>query len=136
MYYPMRSVRTSNYKLIHNLNYKMPYPIDQDFYLSSTFLDILNRTRSKLPTKWSKTLHQYYYREQWELYDLRNDTAELVNVAYKPEYRTTLNSLKSLLHHWQNVTADPWICGPGAVLENSGYYKYQPQCMPLDNELM
>ncbi|XP_014767795.1 N-sulphoglucosamine sulphohydrolase [Octopus bimaculoides] len=136
MYYPMRSVRTSNYKLIHNLNYKMPYPIDQDFYLSSTFLDILNRTRSKLPTEWSKTLHQYYYRDQWELYDLRNDTAELVNVAYKPEFKTTLNSLKSLLHHWQNVTADPWICGPDAVLENSGYYKYQPQCMPLDNELM
>ncbi|GAB1599169.1 N-sulphoglucosamine sulphohydrolase-like [Argonauta hians] len=135
MYYPMRSVRTTNYRLIHNLNYKMPYPIDQDFYLSATFLDLLNRTRSKLPTGWSKTLHQYYYRDQWELYDLQNDTAELVNVAYKPEYEPTLKYLKNLLHHWQNITDDPWICGSDAVLESSGYYKFRPECMPLDNEL-
>ena len=37
MYYPMRYVRTRRHKLIHNLNYKSTFPIDQDFYLSSTF---------------------------------------------------------------------------------------------------
>nr|CAD7199374.1 unnamed protein product [Timema douglasi] len=37
MYYPMRAVRTKRYKLIHNLNYKMPFPIDQDFYISPSF---------------------------------------------------------------------------------------------------
>jgi hypothetical protein len=37
MYYPMRAIRTKKFKLIHNINYKMPFPIDQDFYLSSTF---------------------------------------------------------------------------------------------------
>lgn len=37
MYYPMRAVRTRRYKLIHNLNYGMPFPIDQDLYVSSTF---------------------------------------------------------------------------------------------------
>lgn len=37
MYYPMRVARTKRYKLIHNLNYGMPFPIDQDFYLSPTF---------------------------------------------------------------------------------------------------
>lgn len=37
MYYPMRAVRTHRYKLIHNMNYMMPFPIDQDFYLSPTF---------------------------------------------------------------------------------------------------
>ena len=37
MYYPMRAIRTKKYKLIHNLNYKMPFPIDQDFYISPTF---------------------------------------------------------------------------------------------------
>lgn len=37
MYYPMRAVRTKRYKLIHNLNYYAPFPIDQDFYLSPTF---------------------------------------------------------------------------------------------------
>jgi len=37
MYYPMRAIRTKRYKLIHNINYKMPFPIDQDFYISPTF---------------------------------------------------------------------------------------------------
>ena len=37
MYYPMRYVRTRRYKLIHNLNYWAPFPIDQDFYISPTF---------------------------------------------------------------------------------------------------
>lgn len=37
MNYPMRSIRTKRYKLIHNLNYKAPFPIDQDFYVSPTF---------------------------------------------------------------------------------------------------
>lgn len=37
MYYPMRAIRTKRYKLIHNINYKMPFPIDQDFYVSPTF---------------------------------------------------------------------------------------------------
>lgn len=42
MYYPMRAVRTKRYKLIHNLNYKMPFPIDQDLYVSATFQVIIN----------------------------------------------------------------------------------------------
>ena len=42
MYYPMRAIRTKRYKLIHNLNYKMPFPIDQDFYLSPTFQVIIS----------------------------------------------------------------------------------------------
>lgn len=37
MNYPMRSIRTKRYKLIHNLNFKAPFPIDQDFYVSPTF---------------------------------------------------------------------------------------------------
>ncbi|XP_046813921.1 N-sulphoglucosamine sulphohydrolase isoform X3 [Vespa crabro] len=40
MYYPMRVIRTKRYKLIHNLNYKMPFPIDQDLYVSPTFENI------------------------------------------------------------------------------------------------
>lgn len=30
MYYPMRAVRSTEFKLIHNINYKVPFGIDQD----------------------------------------------------------------------------------------------------------
>ena len=36
MYYPMRVVQTREFKLIKNFNYKMPFPIDQDFNISPT----------------------------------------------------------------------------------------------------
>ena len=58
MYYPMRFARTKRFKLIHNLNYFAPFPIDQDFYISGTFQDILSRMKRHLPLYWNKTLHQ------------------------------------------------------------------------------
>ncbi|KAL1005498.1 hypothetical protein UPYG_G00059880 [Umbra pygmaea] len=62
MYYPIRSIYQGAYRLIHNLHYRMPFPIDQDFYVSPTFQDLLNNTVARRPTNWFKTLQQYYYR--------------------------------------------------------------------------
>lgn len=72
MYYPTRSIHQGAYHLLHNLHYRMPFPIDQDLYVSPTFQDLLNRTRLSEPTHWFKSLQQYYYRERWELYDARS----------------------------------------------------------------
>ncbi len=81
MYYPTRSVHQGSYHLLHNLHYRMPFPIDQDLYVSPTFQDLLNRTRLSEPTHWFKSLQQYYYRERWELYDSRSVTAADAHVA-------------------------------------------------------
>ncbi|XP_050560750.1 N-sulphoglucosamine sulphohydrolase-like isoform X1 [Spodoptera frugiperda] len=124
MYYPMRAVRTRRYKLIHNLNFGMPFPIDQDLYVSPTFQDLLNRTAGKQPLPWYKTLHQYYYRPQWELYDVRADPAELRNLHGKPALAGVEAALRARLQRWQRATADPWQCAPGAVLERAA-------CRPL-----
>ncbi|XP_059470427.1 N-sulphoglucosamine sulphohydrolase isoform X1 [Neocloeon triangulifer] len=129
MYYPMRAVRTKRYKLIHNLNYKMPFPIDQDFFISQTFQDMLNRTRNKEPLNWYKTLQNYYYRPEWELFDLRLDPEEYYNVANKKSYKKIFDDLKTQLWQWQNATNDPWLCAPGAVLENTGEFKLHPACL-------
>lgn len=42
MNYVMRAIRTKRYKLIHNLNYGLSFPIDQDFYVSPTFQVIIS----------------------------------------------------------------------------------------------
>ncbi|GJQ82220.1 hypothetical protein Trydic_g19423 [Trypoxylus dichotomus] len=133
MYYPMRAIRTRRYKLIHNLNYKSPFPIDQDFYVSPSFQDLLNRTRQNEPLHWFKDLATYYDRPEWELFDTKMDPAELKNLAEKPSQQKILEELKDRLFQWQKVTKDPWICSPHAVYEDKGVYKDNPQCLSLDN---
>ncbi|XP_012214785.1 N-sulphoglucosamine sulphohydrolase isoform X1 [Linepithema humile] len=133
MYYPMRAIRTKRYKLIHNINYKMPFPIDQDFYISPTFQDILNRTRTHQSLPWYKTLKKYYDRPEWELYDLKYDPEELNNIALKLSAKNIFFELQERLSNWLKVTKDPWLCAPDGVLENIGYDKDNPQCMPLNN---
>ncbi|XP_052762938.1 N-sulphoglucosamine sulphohydrolase-like [Mya arenaria] len=137
MYYPMRVVRNRQYKLIQNLNYKMPFGIDQDFYISDSFQDILNRTRSRKPTHWFKTLKEYYYRPLWELYDVENDPLERKNLALHSSLtsRSVYERMKQELVLWQNLTSDPWICAPGGVLEDAGRYKNTPTCFQLDNSV-
>ncbi|XP_071481222.1 N-sulphoglucosamine sulphohydrolase-like [Diadema antillarum] len=135
MYYPQRVIRTPRYRLIHNLNFGMPFPIDQDFYISHTFQDILNRTRNHQPINWYKTLKEYYYRPEWELFDLEADPTEVNNLAYDEEHEVLLASLQKQLWIWQNATNDPWRCAPWGVLEDAGPYKYSPTCLPLDNGL-
>lgn len=133
MYYPMRVVRNKAFKLIHNLNYKMPFPIDQDFFVSPTYQDLLNRTQEGKPTKWFRTLDQYYYRDQWELYDLKTDPKELKNLFGKPDYQGVVKELQGKLQVWQNITYDPWICSPGSVLEDKGRYPRSGVCLSMHN---
>lgn len=126
MYYPMRVIQKKNLKLIHNLWYKMPYPIALDIYWSDTFQDLLERTREGVPTGWIRTMKQYYYRAQWELYDLNSDPKELKNLIDTPAYQVVLKELRQELLTWQWKTSDPWICSPGGVL-------YEGTCQWLDN---
>lgn len=131
MYYPIRSVHHGAYRLLHNLHYRMPFPIDQDLYVSPTFQDLLNRTRLRQPTHWFKSLDQYYYRARWELFDTRTDPLETKNLASDPAFSGILESLRQTLQKWQWQTGDPWVCGPDYVLED----KLEPHCRPLYNGL-
>ncbi|GFN86815.1 N-sulphoglucosamine sulphohydrolase-like [Plakobranchus ocellatus] len=126
MAYPMRVIRTDRYRLIHNINNRAPYPLATDLYNNPTFLDILNRTRHGQPTHWFKSLHQYYYREEWELFDLVQDPHELKNLATDQQHKQTFTSLKSVLDDWLLKTNDPWRCMPHGLLLGG-------QCLPMDN---
>lgn len=131
MSYPMRTIRNRRYKLIHNLNYASKFPIDQDFYVSWTFQDILNRTIGKHPLPWYKSLKTYYNRPEFELYDLKKDGAEMQNLAYKKDFAKLRKELEEKLWNWQVDTNDPWRCAPHAVLEDKGEYKGNPSCLTL-----
>ena len=111
MYYPMRVLQKNNLKLIHN--FKMPYPIALDIFTSFSFRDILERTKNGTETGWIHTLKQYYYRAQWELYDLKSDPKELKNLINNPAYQAEVKELRQELLTWQRSTDDPRLCSPG-----------------------
>lgn len=136
MAYPMRMVRNRRYKLIHNLNYWADFPIDQDFYTSPTFQQILNATINKQPSPWYRTLQQYYQRPEWELYDIKADALERFNLVDKPKYSATLKQLRQKLFKWQVDTEDPWRCAPHAVLQDQGVFKKEPVCLTLGHEAL
>ncbi|GFR64117.1 N-sulfoglucosamine sulfohydrolase [Elysia marginata] len=126
MVYPMRVIRNDRFRLIHNINNRAPFPLATDLYENWTFLDILNRTRTGQPTHWFKTLAQYYYRDEWELYDLIADPKELKNLATDPSHKQVLAELQSTLRDWLFQTKDPWRCMPHDMLLGG-------QCYPMDN---
>ena len=135
MYYPMRMYRDRRYKLIKNVNYKMPFPIDQDFFVSPTFQGLLNRTVANESTHWYKSLRDYYYRDEWELYDLVEDPHELQNVVGDASRRDVVEDLKAKLLAWQSATADPWRCAQESVLEFQGIYPRSGVCLSMHNDL-
>ncbi|GFO08663.1 N-sulphoglucosamine sulphohydrolase [Plakobranchus ocellatus] len=116
MAYPMRVMRDDRYRLIHNLNYRAAYPLATDLYGCPTFQDILHRTTTGQPTHWFKTLDQYYYRDEWELYDLQADPEELHNLAYNPDYHHVFAKMNKTLFSWQEETNDHWRCMPHSIL--------------------
>nr|CAD7459299.1 unnamed protein product [Timema tahoe] len=69
--------------------------------------DLLNRTQAKEPLNWYKTLEQYYYRDEWELFDLKKDADELHNLATVPSYQVRgLREKNRLRKAWQ-TSRDP-----------------------------
>lgn len=120
MYYPMRVLRTRQYRLLHNLNHLAPFSNAGDIAASPTMQAIVGLTLDGRGTSWFKTLQQYYYRERYELYDLDIDPMEMDNLATDPAHAVLLQTLQQQLLAWQEVTQDPWRCLPGGVLLANG----------------
>lgn len=134
MMYPMRMIRTRRYKVIHNINHQSFFPIDQDLYTSPTFQEILNITIEKKYLPWARDLKSYYLRDEWQMFDTKVDPMEKQNLVQKPKYKKLFETLKERLLNWQMDTKDPWRCSPHGVLEETGIYKENPQCLTLGHE--
>lgn len=61
-------------------------------------------------------------RPRQELYDLRNDPDQLVNVYNDPEYATVINELDEQLTVQLKNTKDPRVVGEGAQFDAYPYY--------------
>ena len=107
MYYPMRVVRTRQYKLIWNLAHPLPFPFASDLWEAPTWQDVYRRGSDALYGK--RTVQAYIQRPQFELYDLAADPDETKNLAADPKRAEPLAELKDKLKAFQERTGDPWI---------------------------
>jgi len=106
MYYPMRVIRTSQYKLTLNLAHQLPFPFASDLEASATWKSI-----SKAPdARYGKRLvKDFIQRPRYELYDLTADPDEVKNLADDAKHASTLKELQEKLRTFQERTGDPWV---------------------------
>lgn len=108
-YYPMRAVRTRNYKLIKNLAHQLPYPLSSDILNSDSWKAIA----TKHANLGGRPLDTFFHRPEEELYDVKNDPNELYNLANDERYKDELAKLRSKLEQFAKDTNDPWSHSAG-----------------------
>lgn len=106
MYYPMRTVRTERYKLIHNLASGLPYPFALDLMQSPTWISVQKAGGSVYG---QRPIARFVRRPEYELYDLESDPDEVVNLADNPAHRVVMRRLIDNLKAFQQGTKDPWM---------------------------
>lgn len=113
-YWPMRSVRTDQYRLVENRLAGTPAGdfvviggrvqkegIDTSDYFPGTQAPIGSNTRT--------TYDRVTNPPQYELYDMAADPYEHVNLAYEPAYHSVLTGLVARLDQWSLDTQDPFL---------------------------
>lgn len=105
MYYPVRGVRTRQYKYLWNLAHELPFVPASDLYNSPTYQGILKRGDGRLG---ERSFLEYIKRPKEELYDLEKDPKELKNLASDPAYADLLVELRKDVWKFQINTNDPW----------------------------
>lgn len=105
-FYPMRSVRDQQHKLIVNYLHNKTFPslsIDGDIAWEES------RREKFAGTQIRKAFNLYKDRPPEELYDLINDPHEFNNLAGDPQYQPVITRLRNALTQWQQQTEDPLL---------------------------
>jgi len=104
----MRAIRTRRYSYYLNLEPSLAFAISGDMEVSPSWKAISSTPGAKLG---KRSVKSYLHRPAEELYDLRADPLELVNLVGKPAHAQALADLKKQLDDWRTATHDPWQKG-------------------------
>ncbi|MBT5926382.1 MAG: sulfatase [Verrucomicrobia bacterium] len=107
MYYPMRVIRTRQFKYTLNLAHQLPYPFASDLYEAPTWQAAIKNGMDGLYGK--RRIGDYIQRPRHELYNMEADSSEINNLAENPEFARTLENLQVRLKAFQESSGDPWI---------------------------
>lgn len=136
MPYASRAIRTADYLLIRNFKpARLPHgdvydptakaeDLIQNHYLAYPDMDA-SPTKVFLMTH--KDSHKKYFdyafaaRPQFELYDLKRDPDQVMNVAEDPKYTKDLKALTKRLMDTLRQTGDPRVIGDGKTFDTKPY---------------
>ncbi len=105
-YYPMRVVRTPEYKFIWNIAWKLDYPFASDLYHSTAWQAAL---RDGAKHFGARSVEAYVHRPRFELYNLAADPDEINNLAEEPQHHELMESFIGKIKDFQKRTRDPWL---------------------------
>lgn len=107
-YYPQRTVRDSRYKLIRNL---MPGKVNPgyEFTNGTRFFENMNETIDRAPEQVRTAYLNMERPPAYELYDLKEDPYEFINLANDPAHTETQKRLQQALQDWRQQTQDPLL---------------------------
>src|SRR3546814_21124108 len=105
----MRSIRTDRWKYIENLHPDWTYTTHIDLKVrrtdSGAYFPSWREAADKDPAA-KAIVDSYYKRPAEELYDLKADPDETVNLAGDPRYAKQLSELRSRLAAWRKAQGD------------------------------
>jgi N-sulfoglucosamine sulfohydrolase len=105
-YYPMRVIRTDQWKFIWNIAHPLSYPFASDIWTSATWQGVL---RDGLEQFGPRSIEAYQHRPRFELYDMQADPLETTNLADRPEHAGLIDEFCRKLRDFQQQTRDPWL---------------------------
>lgn len=125
-FYPVRYMRTSQYKYHRNVCWKLDFPMAADLYASLSFEAARKSAEGDQPAMIGKrSLAKYICRPPEELYDLVSDPEEVVNLAGNPKFQETLESMRASLEKWQDETGDLWLWRDGIAVHTLRHWGYE-----------
>ncbi|MDF1658548.1 MAG: sulfatase [Verrucomicrobiales bacterium] len=105
-YYPMRTLRQRDFKLIWNLTPGAEYPLPIDAVQRRTWVMLREREDEMIG---GRRVEDFLKRPRLELYDLKNDPWETKNLANDPAHANQLEDMVKNLMGKLEVQEDSWI---------------------------
>ena len=134
LYDRLRAVRSKRYKYIRSFNTDISHAMPVAYREQMPMMQELRKLykADKLTDEQALWLHPTKPEE--ELYDLKNDPYELVNLAQRPELQDTLFMMRKVLKNWISSTHDLGQYEERDLIEKWLPNGKQPKLPPLEME--
>ncbi|QDU58388.1 sulfatase family protein [Aeoliella mucimassa] len=112
--YPMRSVRTREWKLIHNLAPERQHTNHSDLNRKPLAGEYWNEwyALAKTDPHAQAIIDRYHHRPEWELYHVSEDKWELTNLIESTDQSERIAQLKKELAEWMKQQGDAGLVSP------------------------